>query len=362
MYTHNRNHFLRHYLKNKALNHSLSAKHEQFDPNQISALVQVFDTVKMDEMLSLHDRKSNLYRNHQRYLHYLEDSLGLLPLSRLSKDIFSKLDDLALKFPNFVNVIEFYREQFALALMNESPTFTANPLLISGPPGVGKTAFCRALAKIIDTYFEFVSFSGITAGFVLGGMSSNWADGKPGRIVETLARGLKANPLIMLDEIDKCGGDKRYDPLGSLYQLLEKETASTFVDEGLEIATDCSYVVWVATANHCELIAEPILSRFTILEVNPPNKEQMKAVLQSIYDTIRQQHTWGSQFSEHLSSPLVEKIILSRLEPRLLQRELIAACGKAALRNTAEDGKISVFPEDFVPRQKANRLATIGFI
>jgi ATP-dependent Lon protease len=55
-------------------------------------------------------------------------------------------------------------------------------------------------------------------------------------------------------------------------------------------------------------------------------------------------------------------MIHSQLEPRLLQRELIAACGKAALRNAAKDGKYSIYPEDFVPRQKGKRLAKIGFV
>jgi len=325
-------------------------------------LIMVFDTEKMHYMLNKHDRKSNLYRNHDRYLSYLGDTCGLLPVSQLSASILSDLDTLALRFPNFAEVIEYYREQFALALMNQHPAIAANPLLIVGPPGVGKTAFCRALAEIVDTYFDLVSLSGIIAGFVLGGMSSNWADGKPGRIAEALARGHKANPLIMLDEIDKCGGDKRYDPLGSLYQLLEKDTAAVFVDEGLELAIDCSHILWLATANACELIPEPIISRFTVIEVKSPNSDQMAAVIRSIYQKIRQQHPWGLQFSDDLQPALLEKIIHSQLEPRLLQRELIAACGKAALRNIAEDGKHSVCPDDFVPRKNGKRLATIGFI
>jgi hypothetical protein len=173
----------------------------------------------------------------------------------------------------------------------------------------------------------------MTASFVLAGMSSGWAEGKPGRVVESLARSRCANPLIVCDELDKCGGDKRYDPLGPLYQLLEKETSAAFVDEALEIAADCSRIVWAGTANRPEVLPEPILSRFTLIEIQRPTPVQMEQVLRSIYQKVRQNHAWGKQFNEVLAPAVVNKIIDSGLEPRLIQRELVTACGKAALRN-----------------------------
>jgi ATP-dependent Lon protease len=218
-----------------------------------------------------------------------------------------------------------------LSQLTEDNAFSATPLLISGPPGVGKTAFCRAFANIVRTHFECIGMSGLTAGFVLGGMSSSWADGKPGKIVEALARGHKANPLILLDEIDKVTGDHRYDPLGALYQLLEKETAATFIDEGLEVAVNCTHIVWVATANELQHIPEPILSRFAVVEVRQPSRSQMGKVVQSIYKKIRREHDWGRQFTEQLPNKVIDKIISSGLAPRLIQRELISACGRAVL-------------------------------
>jgi ATP-dependent Lon protease len=179
----------------------------------------IFDTQKMKALAQEHGNKSNLYRNHQRFIAYLGNTDGFLALATVPCSVAEKLDDLQLDFPNFSEVIGYYREQIALSQLTPECTFSATPLLISGPPGVGKTAFCKALAHIIETPFEWIGMSGVTAGFVLGGMSSNWSDGKPGKIVESLARGHKANPLILVDEIDKIAGDHRYDPLGALYQL-----------------------------------------------------------------------------------------------------------------------------------------------
>jgi ATP-dependent Lon protease len=330
MYKHHKDNQFRQYLKFKAKRDKFCFT-QPVDFNRLPEVTAVFDIDKMHAMTMEHERKSNLYRNHQRYLNFLDDTAGHLELATLPADIFQQLEALRLAFPNFSEVIDFYREQFALAELSGSRTFTANPVLISGGPGIGKTAFCHALAKIVETHFELISFSSMTAGFVVGGSSSNWADGKPGKVVEALARGLKANPLITLDELDKSGGDKRYDPLGALYQLLEKETSASFVDEGLEVAVNWQHIVWAATANYLEKIAEPILSRFTVIDVKRPDASQMGLVLRSIYRKVRQAHTWGKMFSEELPAAVVDKVVSSALEPRLIQRELIAACGKAAL-------------------------------
>ncbi len=367
MYAHEKNNSLRHYLKGKAdtATGRLSKNHAcNFD--SLLEAVEIFDVEKMQAIIRTNSSKNNLHRNHQRYLNWLGDTAGFLSLATVPTGIFEQFDALLLQFPNFVDVIAYYREQMALAQVVDRAVFAANPLLIAGPPGIGKTAFCQALAKLIRTHYELVSFSGVTAGFVIGGSSSSWAEGKPGRIVEALARGHKANPLIVMDEIDKTGGDKRYDPLGAFYQLLEKQTAKSFIDEGLEIPTDCSHIVWIATANELEEIADPIVSRFTVIEVNCPTRHQMKNVLLSIYRKVRRNHPWGGQFSEDLSPSVVSKIIDSGLAPRLLQRELVSACGKAVLRNTGKKHRNKypheILPDDFKPRETGKRQIRMGFV
>jgi ATP-dependent Lon protease len=367
MYDHDKSNTLRHYLKRKAASStSKNPARVACDFDSLLDVVEIFDVEKMRAIIGTHDKKSNLHRNHQRYLDYLADTAGFLSLATVPVTIFEKLDELLLQFPNFSEVVAYYREQMALARMTDRAVFVANPLLIAGPPGVGKTAFCHALSKIVATHFELISLSGMTAGFVIGGMSSNWSEGKPGRVVEALARGHKANPLIVMDEIDKTGGDKRYDPLGPLYQLLERETSKNFVDEGLEVPTNCSHIVWVGTANEIDLIAEPIVSRFTVIDVKRPTPQQMENVLRSIYSRIRRNYAWGSQFSEDLSPAIISKIIDSGLEPRLLQRELVSACGKAVLRNSERNlisnGQHEIKPDDFRPRQVGKPEIKMGFV
>jgi len=358
MYAHQKDNKFRHFLRQKARANQFRPQ-RTIDFDRVPDVIKIFDINQMHAMLKEHTQKSNLYRNHQRFIDYLGDTAGFLPLAALPDDIFSKLEDLRLRFPNFSEAIDYFREQFALAKLTDKAAFAANPLLLSGPAGVGKTAFCHELARIVATHFELIGLSSTTAGFVLSGMSSGWADGKPGKVVEALARGRRGNPMIVVDELDKAGGDKRHDPLGSLYQLLEKETAAQFIDEGLEIATNCAHIVWVGTANNLELIAAPILSRFSVIEVSSPSPAQMQHVLQSIYRKVRKNHPWGQQFSEELPAAVVSKIIDSELEPRLVQKELISACGKAVLRqyDQGSAGKegYDISPADFNPRTPAKQ-------
>jgi ATP-dependent Lon protease len=348
MYAHDHNNFrLRHFLHTKAHEDELPQADDLLAaaiyPNNLnslkpSGLVPVFDVKKMRAIVNEHSRSSNLHRNHKRYLNFLEGTAGNLPLAELPSTIFEDLDVLAERFPNFGFAIDYFKQQFALAFLTENRPFSADPLLILGPPGVGKTAFCHELSKLVDTHFEVIAMAGLTAGFVIGGMSSGWADGKPGKVVQALARGKRANPLYVVDEIDKIGGDRRYDPLGALYSLLEKETAAGFIDESLEIPTDCSHAVWVATANYSQKIAEPILSRFAVIEVAAPSGDQRAKVLKSIYAKVRGKHAWGSRFNPTLAPAVVDKLVSSTIEPRLMQKALTSACGKAVLREIQARG------------------------
>jgi len=158
------------------------------------------------------------------------------------------MDHLYDELPNFHPVLDDVRRQLALC-EDSGDALEITPMLLLGPPGVGKTHFARELSQLLGTGMGFVSMSSLTAGWVLSGASSQWKGARPGKVFETLVDGAYANPLIVVDEIDKAGGEHAYDPLGSLYSLLEHDTAHSFTDEFAEVAIDASQVIWVATAN-----------------------------------------------------------------------------------------------------------------
>jgi len=182
------------------------------------------------------------------------------------------VDELYDASPNFHAVIDDLRKYLALAVAgNEAVQFL--PMLLLGEPGLGKTYFAKRLAQALATGFEFVSMSSLTAGWVLTGASAQWHNARPGKVAQTLIEGEYANPVVVLDEVDKAGGDARYDPMCALYSLLERDTALHFKDEFIDVDMDASHILWVATANDESSIPEPILNRMSVYEIERPDVE-----------------------------------------------------------------------------------------
>jgi ATP-dependent Lon protease len=195
--------------------------------------------------------------------------------------------------------------------------------------------------------------SSMTAGWVISGASSQWKNAKPGKVFDTLLNGSYANPVIMVDELDKASAESQYDPLGALYALLERETATAFVDEFVEIPIDASNVVWIATANDESRIPEPILNRLNVYQIAPPDRDGSAKIAQSIYGEIRTGHDWGKAFPERLADDVVEK--LAQCSPREMRRILMNGFGNAKLagRNAIELADLG--------EGRASRKQRIGF-
>jgi ATP-dependent Lon protease len=262
-----------------------------------------------------------------------------------------EMDALFEALPNFTEVLEDVRKQLALCI-DSNDSVELPPMLLLGEPGIGKTHFARRLAELLGTGFGFVPMSSLTAGWVLSGASSQWKNAKPGKVFDTFLNGDYANPVIVVDEMDKTSGDGQYDPLGALYELLESDTATRFVDEFAEVPIDASGAVWIATANDTARIPEPLLSRLSVYEIDAPDAEGSARIAASIYGEIRGSHDWGKHYPEKLSPLALER--LAALPPREMRRALQAAFGNAKLA-----GRREVSPEDI--QDGRSRRSRIGF-
>ena len=262
------------------------------------------------------------------------------------------MDHLYDDLPNFTDVLDDVKRQLALC-EDSRDALEITPLLLLGAPGIGKTHFARELSQLLGTGMGFISMSSMTAGWVLSGASSQWKGARAGKVFETLVEGQYANPVMVVDEIDKAGGEHAYDPLGALYSLLEHDTAGNFIDEFAEVPIDASQVIWVATANDARAIPEPILNRMNVYDVLAPDRDQARHIAAKLYRSIRADHGWGSRFEVEPGTDVLDR--MSEMAPRDMRRAWMTAFGNAKLA-----GRDHVQPRD-LPEGGAKR-SPIGFM
>jgi ATP-dependent Lon protease len=200
------------------------------------------------------------------------------------------LQELATKQPHMKNVVHFVIAQLNMAQRSAKPV-RLQPMLLVGEAGVGKTHFAQALATALSTTLHIQQLdSDLTSSFLLGS-DSKWSNTSNGVLFDKLVLGQHANPIFVLDELDKSPRALSYgSPVTSLYSVLEPLSAKSVRDISLLFEFDASLVTWIATANHALLLDQPLRSRFREFHIMPPNAEEclvlaaevMKAAIQSV--------------------------------------------------------------------------------
>ncbi len=262
------------------------------------------------------------------------------------------MDALLAELPNFAEPLRDIARSLALCADSRDPVEIV-PMLLLGEPGIGKTHFARRVSALLGTTCTVAPMNALTAGWILSGASSQWKNARPGKVFDALVGGEYANPVVVVDEIDKAAAAAQYDPLGALYTLLEADTAREFVDEFAEVPIDATSVIWVATANDAAHIPEPILNRLNVYDIPAPDAAGTRAIAANLYRELRGSHAWGEQFPEELADEVLAA--LEHCKPRELRRLLTNAFGAAKL-----DGRHAIAVRDLdASRNRAAR--PIGF-
>lgn len=261
---------------------------------------------------------------------------------RHAKDILER------EYPHFQAVNALVEMDAALAVRS-GRHFRMRPILLLGDPGLGKTRYARRLAGLLGLQSHVLSLATTSAGFVLSGIDSRWDSARPGLVFAQLMFAAQANPVFVVDEMDKGSGNWQHDPMGPLFDLLEPESSREFRDEFLPVPIDAGEITWICLANGAAGIPDAILSRLTVIEVPRPTRSQRERIAHGIYRSIREDRHWGRSLVAELPGPVAERIASQAETPRDMRVLLEDSCGRAAvraLRDGGRDAMLRLSPED----------------
>jgi len=153
-----------------------------------------------------------------------------------------------------------------------------------GLQGIGKTTMAKSIAKTLGRAFERVSLGGLPSALELLGRSKSTTDAEPGQIVKALIRSKTFNPVILLDEVEKCGNDaaSHASVMASLLEILDPEQNKTFMDHYIDYPIDLTDVIFILTANNLGPISTALVDRLEIIRLTGYSDEE-KTIIAKIY-------------------------------------------------------------------------------
>lgn len=255
----------------------------------------------------------------------------LIPNARKATE---KLEAAKELFENLEAPLTRLQVDLALSSAMAPNDFHVTPILLLGDPGVGKTYLATQLADALGVSMAKISAGGAQGAFQLNGSHSSWNNAKCGSLIELLAHGDFASPVVVIDEVDKIGDGTTAPVLPALLDLLEARTARHFRDEFFELDFDCSRMIFILTANEISDVPAPLLSRVNVFEVPRPSRAQRHRIIQSeIKKWQKKTRRPGINFDLSACDQLAERVDLDLRKTTDLVREGFgrAICDRSAV-------------------------------
>jgi ATP-dependent Lon protease len=268
-------------FENELRNDMLKKKADDRRMIQIFNVDKVLSELKSTELGGHEDKKRML---HDLRMAINDDGRRMIPDFKCAN---KKLVELASRFPNFVDAINGLTEDIALAAAGSPDRFQVAPILLDGVPGIGKTAFCNALADALGVPFVKVGAATLQNPYQIVGTARHWSNASPGVVFKELAESKSAVVVLLIDEVDKIHNNDSHPVIPALLELLEPESARKFVDQSYMVDLDASRFVVVMTSNQKDRIDTALLSRARIFQIEEPDEDQRRDIANCVHDALR---------------------------------------------------------------------------
>ncbi len=235
-----------------------------------------------------------------------------------------------------------------LAVLRLNPEAKAPILCFVGPPGVGKTSLGQSIARALGRRFERLSLGGMHDEAELRGHRRTYVGAMPGRIIQAVRRADSANPLLMLDEVDKLGRDFRGDPASALLEILDPAQNHEFRDNYLDLPFDLSRVLFITTANTLDTVPGPLLDRMEVVRLSGYSDEE-KLQIARRYLVARQRGQAGLTQAQLVVPDDTILTVVRRYTREAGVRELERLLGRLARKVALRLGEGREAPEAIAP-------------